>query len=328
MPKFVRCMEGHAFDSEQSEVCPTCGASVWRGSSDAVDDDPRPGRGKWLLAGGGGIAALAAVAVGYLLLRSPAPAPAPAPAPPTAEHTQASPPEQSAPPAVTAQTQPPQPPVVTTPQKPAPSVGGQTIPSQPAGTGQPIPPATVTQANPPPPVGGGHTVQPPPSSASPPAGTDSPPPAPQPAPVVMTPPSPAPAPPPVSVPSNFTPAPTPVIATAVIGRAHFAQDTLATLDVDGTPVRLQGVMSQANRQHDAAERFLSYITQGTNQVRCEPEGDKTYECRAVPTDVRIGAGVVANGFASADPAAPAEFQHWQDDARRAHRGIWAAQTNR
>jgi endonuclease YncB( thermonuclease family) len=113
------------------------------------------------------------------------------------------------------------------------------------------------------------------------------------------------------------------------GRAHFAQHSLAILDVDGMPVRLLGVVSQGgDRQRDAAERFLSYITQGTNQVRCEPQGDKTYECRAVRTDVRIGAGVIANGFAAADPAGPAEFQHWEDDARRAHRGIWSAQANR
>ncbi len=116
----------------------------------------------------------------------------------------------------------------------------------------------------------------------------------------------------------------PVIATELSGRAHFAQHSLAILDVDGTPVRLQGVLSQGERQREPAERFLSYITQGTNQVRCEPAGDKTYECRAVRTDVRIGAGMIANGFAGADPAAPVEFQHWEDDARRAHRGIWSA----
>jgi endonuclease YncB( thermonuclease family) len=129
-------------------------------------------------------------------------------------------------------------------------------------------------------------------------------------------------------PSPNPAAPPPMIATEVIGRAHFAQHTLAILDVDGTPVRLQGVLSQGDRQREAAERFLSYITQGTNQVRCEPEGNKTYECRAVRTDVRIGAGMIANGFAGADPAAPVEFQHWEDDARRAHRGIWGAQANR
>lgn len=340
MPKFVRCMEGHAFDSETSEVCPTCGASVWRGGSDAkpkrtrertdssTDEGRQPGSSKWLMAGGGGIAVIAAAVVGYLVLR-PAAGP---PATPTLSHSQAVPPEQSAPSVVASQTQPPQSPAVTTPQKPASPGVGPTPRPQPPSTGQPIAPATVTQVNPAPPSPpvaappgpqayvNNPPLVPPQAAPIPPANTVPPPSVPQPAPVA--PPSAV-----VDAPANFVPRP-PAVATEVSGRAHFAQQSLAILDVDGTLVRLQGVMSQGDRQRDAAERFLSYITQGTNQVRCEPEGEKTYECRAVRTDVRIGAGMIANGFAAADPAAPAEFQHWEDDARRAHRGIWSAQAKR
>ena len=394
MPKFVRCMEGHAFDSEKSEACPTCGASVWRGGSDAkpkrtrertdssTDEGRQSGSSKWLMAGGGGIAVIAAAVVGYLVLR-PAAVP---PASPTVSHSQAVPPEPSAPSVVASQTQPPQSPGVTAPQKPESPGVGPTPRPQPPSTGQPTAPATVTQVNPAPPSppvaappgpqayvnnpplvppqtappaslgvttpqnptssGVGPTTQPqppsppvvappgpqayvnnpplvPPQAAPiPPANTVPPPSVPQPAPVVVAPPSAV-----VDAPANFVPRP-PVVPTGLSGRAHFAQQSLAILDIDGTPVRLQGVISQGDRERDAAERFLSYITQGTNQVRCEPEGDRTYECRAVRTDVRIGAGVIANGFAAADPAAPAEFQHWEDDARRAHRGIWSAQAKR
>ncbi|HTI81921.1 MAG TPA: hypothetical protein VL614_15835 [Acetobacteraceae bacterium] len=341
MPKFVRCMEGHAFDSEQSELCPTCGASVWRGPIDQksrqgrggaespADNGQRPGSSKWLLAGGGGIVMMVAAVVGYLLLRPPASPPAS----PTALHSQTPTPDKTAPPTVTAQTQPPQPTAETPPQKPAPA-GGQTAQLPPPGSWQSIPPATGTPAKPSPSGGEGQIAQPPPSVAvvapppPPPSASPTPsappPPVPQPASAVVPPPGAV-----ASVPSNFTPAPPPpVTAAEVVGRAHFSPHSLTILDVDGTSVRLQGVMSQGDRQREAAERFLSYITQGTNQVRCEPEGNKTFECRAVRTDVRIGAGMIANGFASADPAAPAEFQHWEDDARRARRGIWGAQANR
>jgi len=363
MPKFVRCMEGHAFDSEKSEVCPTCGASVWRGGSYAkpkrgrertdssIDEGRPPGGSKWLIAGGAGISVIAAAVAGYLLLRPVVPPPAP---PPVA-HSQVPPPEQSAPSAVASQTQPPQSPGATTAQKPtSPGVGPTTQP-QPPSTGQPVAPATVTQVNPAPPnppvvappapqayVNNPPLVQPQ-TNPVPPADTVTPPSVPQLAPVVMTPPTPAPVPAPVlppavprdsapsgppPAPPGPAPAPPQVVANELSGRAHFAQHSLAILDIEGTPVRLQGVLSQGDHQHEAAERFLSYITQGTNQVRCEPEGSNTYECRAVRTDVRIGAGVIANGFAAADPTAPAEFQHWEDDARRAHRGIWSAQAKR
>lgn len=93
--------------------------------------------------------------------------------------------------------------------------------------------------------------------------------------------------------------------------------------MDGQPVQLLGVANgRQDRAH--AEQFLAYITQNTFQVRCEPSQDQDgfYECRAVKTDVRIAAGLIANGFAMADADAPAEYHHWEDDARQAHRGLW------
>jgi endonuclease YncB( thermonuclease family) len=118
-----------------------------------------------------------------------------------------------------------------------------------------------------------------------------------------------------------SPAPSPA-PPAIIGRAHLAQGAPDRLVVDGEFVRLQGVKPQDVHQHDAAERFLSYITKGTNEVRCVPLANAQYECRAMGSEVRIGAGLVANGFALADPNGPPEYRNWENDARQAHRGVW------
>src|ERR1700761_7285879 len=92
MAKFVRCMEGHAFDSEISDTCPVCGATVWGARPGPVQDRRKdeggggvvPPRKPWPLYAGIAVVVLAlgGGAAWVTFFRSPpAPVPTPVPAP-------------------------------------------------------------------------------------------------------------------------------------------------------------------------------------------------------------------------------------------------------
>jgi endonuclease YncB( thermonuclease family) len=141
------------------------------------------------------------------------------------------------------------------------------------------------------------------------------------------PPQPAPSPSPAPAP---TPAPTPAPAPApappsplgeVTGPAMFTGST-DTLDIAGNQIKLIGIIGNPG-QIQAASNFLHYATNGTFAVRCVLQTGGDYDCRTVTTNVRVSAGLVANGFATADPNGPAEYQQWQADAQAHHRGLWA-----
>jgi endonuclease YncB( thermonuclease family) len=97
-----------------------------------------------------------------------------------------------------------------------------------------------------------------------------------------------------------------------------------TLDIGGNQIKLIGVIGNT-AQIDAAAKFLHYATNGTYAVDCVLQpGGESYDCRALATKVRISAALIANGFATADPNGPPEYQQWQADAQAHHRGLWAA----
>lgn len=93
MARLVRCIEGHVFDLEQHERCPTCGATVVPTPSPGPDPGPRPqpvlrtpkrNLVPWAIAGGGGL--LAVAVVGFLVARGPRPGPNPPPGPGPTPH--------------------------------------------------------------------------------------------------------------------------------------------------------------------------------------------------------------------------------------------------
>lgn len=96
-----------------------------------------------------------------------------------------------------------------------------------------------------------------------------------------------------------------------------------TLDISGNRIKLIGVIGNTTQMEPAA-KFLHYATNGSYAVDCllQPGGE-SYDCRALATKVRISAALVANGFATADPNGPPEYQQWQADAQAHHRGLWA-----
>lgn len=330
MAKFVRCIEGHAFDIERSVTCPTCGASVWRGgatgeasglshSSASSGGGARISGGRNWMMGAGAAALVVAVAVaGTLGLRGgfshvtpvqkpvpppnrvPGPEQAPPPSPPALRPAPAPPPPLVPPPAAAPPPAPAPlpPPAPVPPPVPAPAP----LPSPPFAVPAPFrtPPGSAPSAPAPSGPAPSAPVLPPPRYA-PPSSFVAPPPY---APAPYTPPA-----------SSFQP--------GIGGRAHFPADGLDRLNVDGRLVRLQGVLPNDPRMRDAAEQLLSSATQGTNEVRCAVLRGGQYDCRALGSDMRIGAALIVNGIALADPAAPPEYRSWEDDARHAHRGLWA-----
>jgi endonuclease YncB( thermonuclease family) len=95
-----------------------------------------------------------------------------------------------------------------------------------------------------------------------------------------------------------------------------------TLDIAGNQIKLIGIIGDPS-QIQAASDFLHYATNGTFAVQCVLQQGGDYDCRTVTTNVRVSAGLVANGFATADPNGPAEYRQWQADAQAHHRGLWA-----
>jgi endonuclease YncB( thermonuclease family) len=166
----------------------------------------------------------------------------------------------------------------------------ETPPPQPAPTPAPSPQAA-------------NNIQPPAAAPAPQAADNISAPAPSPAP------TPAPAPAPPSPPGSVT------------GPAMFSGST-DTLDIAGNQIKLIGIIGDPS-QIQAASDFLHYATNGTFAVQCVLQQGGDYDCRTVTTNVRVSAGLVANGFATADPNGPAEYRQWQADAQAHHRGLWA-----
>jgi hypothetical protein len=111
------------------------------------------------------------------------------------------------------------------------------------------------------------------------------------------------------------------VPTALSGVGYFS-DTTAILNLDGHRLKLVDVRGRPD-QVFAAARFVDTITNGSGEFHCVLAGEDAYECRAVATNVRLSAGLVANGFALAAPGAPTEYAHWEWDARANRRGMWA-----
>ncbi|MDE2197689.1 MAG: hypothetical protein KGJ41_01600 [Rhodospirillales bacterium] len=105
------------------------------------------------------------------------------------------------------------------------------------------------------------------------------------------------------------------------GVGQFVDDT-GSIDINGRSLKLIGVVGYPDEVTEAG-RFLAVITKGSGAVTCELASDTAYECRADASNVRVPAGLVANGLAAADPAGPLEYRNWEADAKAAGRGRWA-----
>lgn len=111
----------------------------------------------------------------------------------------------------------------------------------------------------------------------------------------------------------------------------------ATIAVDGTPVRLSGVLAPAAGEvcgadartlacQDAARQVLQRLTSGAT-VSCEGLDGPRFGDIVIATcwanGVDLGAEMVLRGWARVDRAYSSRYIHIEAEAREQRRGIWA-----
>ena len=111
----------------------------------------------------------------------------------------------------------------------------------------------------------------------------------------------------------------------------------ATIAINGTPVRLSGVVAPAADEvcvaedqgvacHEVARRVLKGLTAGA-RVACEGLDGPRFGDVVIATcwadGVDLGAALVLRGWARVDRAYSSRYIHIEAEARRQRRGIWA-----